>query len=381
MAYNNHHHQNQYYNNPSSPTSSTSPANHKVPELNQRHLTEIDNGNYSTGSLGGVTAVGTPRVNPTRNAYDDAASINSSLSNHDRSATTNATDATYTNRESKSRLTSTPLVDRETYNMGGTGDQNYHGQNQNNGTISQYNNYHRQDDQNYDEEATRHNTLTGYPNHYENEYTDRDFPGGGKNARQSLTASDFARPEKKRKSGCCSWSICCLFTILILIGLGITAFFVWPRKPNVDVKGAVPVTQPTLSTNPPYIDMSFNIIVEIENYANWVPYKFNKIDVAVFDRAANNDKSIATGSKPDYTLQPKSVNTLEFPLTVNYKADDVNDPVIMDFVAACIPDSGPKAPPLKLRVDVELFIWGIDWIYKPKFSVPIPDVKCPETNF
>jgi len=30
------------------------------------------------------------------------------------------------------------------------------------------------------------------------------------------------------------------------------------------------------------------MIIKID-LANWVPYKFNKIDVAVFDRAANND--------------------------------------------------------------------------------------------
>ncbi|CAG8699455.1 620_t:CDS:1, partial [Funneliformis caledonium] len=64
------------------------------------------------------------------------------------------TDATYTKRESKSRLTSTPLVDRETYNFDGTGD----GQNQNNGNISQYNNFHRYDD--HEAAAIRHNTLT-----------------------------------------------------------------------------------------------------------------------------------------------------------------------------------------------------------------------------
>ncbi|CAI2170468.1 3992_t:CDS:2 [Funneliformis geosporum] len=426
MAYNNHH-QNQYHNNPSSPTSPTSPAipqmneisggyynegpstitstsiqspeNQKV-QLNQRHLTDIDTRNYSTGSLSGATAVGTPRVNPARSAYNDVDSINSSLYNHDQAATTNdasdlqrqspygnpqytgddteePTDAMYTKRESSSRLTSAPLTDRETYDLGNTGDQHSRGQSQNNGNVTQYNNYHRQDDPYYDEEATRHNTLTSrYPNHYENEYTDRDFPGGGKHARQSLSASDYARPEKKRKSGCCSWSLCCLITILIIIGLGIAAFFVWPRKPNVDVKEAIPETQPILSLNPPFIDMSFTMVVEIDNRENWVPYKFNKIDVAVYDRAAKNDKSIATGSRPDYTLQPKAINTLEFPLTVNYKADDVNDPVIVDFVAACSPDSKPNAP-LKLRVDVELFIFGIDWIYKPKISVPIPDMKCP----
>jgi len=47
-------------------------------------------------------------------------------------------------------------VDRETYNFDGTGD----GQNQNNGNISQYNNFHRYDDQNYEAAAIRHNTLT-----------------------------------------------------------------------------------------------------------------------------------------------------------------------------------------------------------------------------
>ncbi|CAG8724081.1 2033_t:CDS:1 [Funneliformis caledonium] len=131
-------------NNPSSPTSLTFSANQKVPKLNQRQLTEIDTGNYSTGSLG----------------HDQAATTNDA-SNSRTQLPEVPTDATYTKRESKSRLTSTPLMDRETYNLGHTGDQNYH----------------RQYDQNYGDEATRHNTLTsGYPNHYENEYNDIDFP-------------------------------------------------------------------------------------------------------------------------------------------------------------------------------------------------------------
>lgn len=67
---------------------------------------------------------------------------------------------------------------------------------------------------------------------------------------------------------------------------------------------------------------------------------------------------------------------MDFPLTVNYTGQSLDDPVIKNFVNACSPEVTQHTP-LKLKVDVLLFVAGIDWIYKPKISVPIPDINCP----
>lgn len=367
------------------------------------YLTNVNTGNNSTRSLGEVTAVGTPRVNPTENA-DDVNSLNLQHDAYNRQnqeqtlygqskystdeeekSSSRSRSGSFTKRDSTTVLASTqhlPLIGQNTYDLGNIGNQHYYDYNQSNGYYSQYNKHHRQDDPYYDEEATRHNTLTSgdpynYP--YENDYTDRDFPGSGKGARQSMTGEHLTMPIKKKKRGCCnccSWPICLLITLIVLTGLGVTGFFVLPRVPKVDIKDAIPVSQPNISTDPPFIDMNFTMVVEIDNNKNYISYKFNKIDVSVFDRNADNTDPIATGSKLGYTLQPKRVDTIDFPLNVNYKAANQNDPVLQDFVSACSPDVKDHTK-LKLRVDVVLFVWGIDWIYKPKISVPIPDIDCP----
>ncbi|GBB90657.1 hypothetical protein RclHR1_01770005 [Rhizophagus clarus] len=348
-------------------------------------------GNVSMRSLGGVTAIGTPQVNPTENP-DEIASINSSSSYPQQQRDVyNLGQPRYSMDEGESRPGSVltrdsyhqPLVEKNTYDL--NNQQHYPDYNQASGLggfFPQHKYIRQDDDQYYDEEATRHNTLTsGDPNVYgfEHDYTDRDFPGGGKGARQSMTGEHLTVPnvqKKKRCCGCCTWPVCILVTLIILIGLGVTAFFVLPRIPTVDIKDAKPASVPILTTNPPYINMNFTLSVEIDNTKNYVPYKFNKIDITVFDRAVENSNSIATGTKTDYTLLPKIIDTVDFPLTVNYTGQSLDDPVIKNFVNACSPQV-KKHTPLKLRVDVMLFVAGIDWIYKPKISVPIPDINCP----
>jgi hypothetical protein len=245
-----------------------------------------------TSSL--ATAIGTPRVNPTENV-DEAASINSSLSYPQQRDAYNldVSQPKYSMDEGESRPGSVltrdsyhqPLVEKNTYD-----NQQYPDYNQASGLggfFPQRKYIRQEDDPYYDEEATRHNTLTsGDPNVYgfEHDYTDRDFPGGGKGARQSMTGEHLTMPEikKKRKCcGCCTWPVCILTTLIILIGLGVTGFFVLPRIPTVNIKNATPASVPILSTNPPYINMNFTMSIEIDNTKNYVPYKFNKIDVTV----------------------------------------------------------------------------------------------------
>jgi hypothetical protein len=254
-----------------------------------------------------ATAVGTPRVNPTESDVE----VNSLNSQHggynyeahqpplygqpkysmDEGEDSSRPGSVLTKRESTTALNSSaqnlPLIGQNTYDLGNVGNQHYNDYNQNSGYYSQYNNYHRQNDPYYDEEA-RHNTLTSRdPYSYGAEYTDRDFPGGGKGARQSMTGEHLSMPEKKKKRrkccscSCCTWPVCLLITLIILAALGATGFFVFPRRPTFKIKDAIPVTQPIISTNPPYIDMNFTMVIDIDNNQNYVPYKFNRIDVSV----------------------------------------------------------------------------------------------------
>jgi len=100
----------------------------------------------------------------------------------------------------------------------------------------------------------------------------------------------------------------------------------------------------------------------------------------VFDASTLDtyNRPIATGNITDYTLPAQTIMPISFPLSVDYIGKDSTDPTLLDFVAACTSvGAGVQQATLNLRVDVTMFVWGIDWIYKPKVSVPVPDFKCP----
>ncbi|CAG8568664.1 12479_t:CDS:2 [Acaulospora colombiana] len=193
--------------------------------------------------------------------------------------------------------------------------------------------------------------LMDPPNDFEDDYTDRDFPGGGKSARQSVAGEN-----------------------LVLIK---------ERKPlSIDGSQTLPSNvKPILKQQPPLVNLSMNVQVLVDNRANWVPYKFNLISVKVYDSASLSTYSgtIATGNVTNYTLQPRSISTLAVPINVFYQPIQSNDPTFQDLVSACVKNyqGSTQQALLNLQIDVTLYIAGIDWIYKPTISVPVSNFKCP----
>ncbi|KAG9300384.1 hypothetical protein G9A89_010008 [Geosiphon pyriformis] len=191
-----------------------------------------------------------------------------------------------------------------------------------------------------------------------------------------------SKRRKRRCCCCCSRRLCVILTFVILIILGVTIFFVWPRKPTAKILDATPNNKitPVIKLQPAIIKMGFNLRVQIQNTENWVPIRFNKIDVKVYDSNTLSTFTgpIATGNITDYSLPPRTTTIVVFPLTVDYIGIATGDPTIQDFVKACIPQKGGgKANTLNVRADIKLFLWGISWIYKPTISVQISDLVCP----
>ncbi|CAG8524057.1 8173_t:CDS:2 [Acaulospora morrowiae] len=230
---------------------------------------------------------------------------------------------------------------------------------------------------------TKYDTVLEPVDIYESDYTDRDFPGGGKNARQSIAGENLVIvKDQESRCCCCSRKICIIITFIILVIIAIVLYFVWPRIPSVSIDGnqtlSSPNTNPIIRQQPPLVDLIINVQVLIDNRENWVPYKFNHIDVQVFDTASSStfNDPIATGNVTSYVLQPRAVSTLVVPIHVLYQTTKGNDPTFQDLLGACIKSSGAQKF-LNLKVNLKLYIAGIDWIYKPEFSISVSDFKCP----
>lgn len=165
--------------------------------------------------------------------------------------------------------------------------------------YSDFNNLRRNDNPYYDEEATRQNVHSSpdgvlldpnsYPlDNFGADYTDRDFPGGGKGARQSINGENLVIPLKRRsRCCCCSRKVCVITTFIICAILAVVLYFAWPRIPSVTIDGdkTEPVKDkiPIINTEPPSIDISINVQIFIDNRENWVPFKFKLIDVKVYN--------------------------------------------------------------------------------------------------
>ncbi|CAG8436181.1 9507_t:CDS:2 [Diversispora eburnea] len=261
--------------------------------------------------------------------------------------------------------------------------------------YSDFNNIRRYDDPYYDEEATRNNNIyspngvlldpNSYPlDNFGADYTDRDFPGGGKGARQSINGENLVLPPKRKsRCCCCSRKSCVIITFITCAILAVILFFVWPRIPIVTIDGdkteVAKDRSPVFIYDPPSINMSINVPIKVDNRENWVPYKFKLIDV--YDAASLEfyNRPVGNGNITNYSLQPRALSTVTMKIYFDYATDQSNDAVFQDFITACTTNSTNSNGKtlLNLRFDVKLFISGIDWIYKPAISIPISDLKCP----
>jgi len=223
----------------------------------------------------------------------------------------------------------------------------------------------------------------GYPMRQYSDYTMQDFPQGVKPARAESPPPSIPPLEKRRRCGCpccgcVSPQVCAIISFIVLVLLGVAIFFCYPRVPDVTFVGTSPVGTPQIGTNPVSFQFAFDLILLVDNSQNYIPFKFNHIDLQVFDQ--NNPSlrfPIANGTN-SFTLQPRIASNVTFPITSNYVPSNASDPTLNNFVEACAPVAADvKRPTLNLRAEIQLFIWGIDWAYRPSITRAFPGLVCP----
>ncbi|KAL1922135.1 uncharacterized protein VTP21DRAFT_10777 [Calcarisporiella thermophila] len=191
------------------------------------------------------------------------------------------------------------------------------------------------------------------------------------------------QPARKRR-GCtslCRNRICVYVTFVLMVAFVIGAFFCWPRVPGVQIRGIELAEGETLlRLNPgPSVKMPWNVLLQLDNYDNWVPIVFKSVTIEGYD-AVTNEK-IGAGSKDNYVMPTGGQTALILPLSVNYGASSSGDLTIQNFINACSP--APLSKPrqgLSIRFRVIFEIWVLSALgFRPGVVTSSPNLPCPLT--
>ncbi|KAJ3149017.1 hypothetical protein HDU89_004018 [Geranomyces variabilis] len=233
-------------------------------------------------------------------------------------------------------------------------------------------------------------------------------------------------PPLRKQRTCCSlrcrpqcWGPCLLITIIILAGLGVAGFFLFPRIPSVDISTPfLPVgaelaafqaesttwtpgvntvgSLTAASAAAPFvldIGVGVNISVASENY---VGYRINQLTVVGFLKDVNNkvidtttsaNQLQATSVITDARIAPRTTSILSLPISINYTvtspltiASVINDPVLAVLARACgLPGIAKVAgATINLHVTSTIDLRAISWTgYKPKIEKDV-SFACPD---
>ncbi|KXS21451.1 hypothetical protein M427DRAFT_130244 [Gonapodya prolifera JEL478] len=161
-------------------------------------------------------------------------------------------------------------------------------------------------------------------------------------------------PPKPKRNAFLRYCCCCCFsrrgrwtcgivTILLLGGLAVTGFFLWPRIPTVNINSfglsnstANPIKF-SLSTTKPGISISLDLSVSVVSQ-NYIPWTVD-ISVAGYYPASPptlpNRTLIGTGDKSGVTFNPMARTDFTLPVTVGYNATALNDPLLIIALDKC----------------------------------------------
>ncbi|CAG8474351.1 14118_t:CDS:2 [Cetraspora pellucida] len=211
-----------------------------------------------------------------------------------------------------------------------------------------------------------------------------DLPSEEKGVRHSTTGEHLVVQQKRRGRCCCCCSkkLCVIITFIILVILGVGVFFVWPRLPSFAFSGDK--TFPSPDTTPifrmdssPIVSMDFIVTAMVDNRDNWLPFYFKSINVQYFD--PTNSRAIGSGVIKNYQISSRSLSSVDIPISVLYQPTQL-DLILNNYITACtIPTNNTRGQQTLLgaRFELQMFIFGLDWIYKPSTSITISDLKCP----
>ncbi|KAJ2079026.1 hypothetical protein H4R24_004067 [Coemansia sp. RSA 988] len=232
-------------------------------------------------------------------------------------------------------------------------------------------------------------------------------------AKGSLLAGDEAEkasPAKRRKRRCCgngrycwcfSKKCCCIFIpilILILAGLGVTLYYVWPRIPEVEFD-RVSVVSKEGNSREGSVDQLLNGGVTINRNGvvtvplvihlnvtnpNFIPWTIHNVTVEGFlanSTNSDNDFPVGEGGLIEPFKMPKKSVENDMPMHFNFHLD-TNNTSYLPAAETVQKSCSPGGPDLRFRYKAKVILRAISWLgIKPtisdtiNFACPISDIE------
>ncbi|RKP24774.1 hypothetical protein SYNPS1DRAFT_29475 [Syncephalis pseudoplumigaleata] len=199
---------------------------------------------------------------------------------------------------------------------------------------------------------------------------------------------------------CCSCCCCCLVLLLLAVAIGLTAFFVWPRIPQVTFLDIKPISLPSgidLTTSmlgslvggskPLSFTSEWEVSVAVDS-PNYIGWHFDKVSGVLIDPPTG--RVVGTGNLTDYTLPARANTTVTLPVQLIYKASaaantagnndggggggilgNIIDPMLTRVIAAC---QQKKKIPMTLKLS--FLVPVIRWFGEPDIERTI-SIPCP----
>jgi hypothetical protein len=209
--------------------------------------------------------------------------------------------------------------------------------------------------------------------------------------------SRYHQTPVKRKSSCCKKFCCCFF--LFAICVGVTAFFIFPRVPDVQVSDPIfdeslqrlRSTGDALNANEeePFT-LLFDLSIEIKSKSeNWIDWYLDaiKVDGVIEDPKTRrvNQAASAQALVTDGLISKMATSVIYLPITVSYTSRApiqslATDPDFLELVAPCGFGEGNDPRPVLLKYRVEIELGWLKWTgYRPVFEGET-NFPCPLTE-
>ncbi|KAI8326441.1 hypothetical protein GQ54DRAFT_301104 [Martensiomyces pterosporus] len=240
-----------------------------------------------------------------------------------------------------------------------------------------------------------------------------DKPVAGSYLDQALVGAAAEKsPAMRRRRQCCgngyfccfSRRCCCIFIpilVLILIGLGITLYFVWPRIPQVTFTGVtVPNTgkSSAVAKDNPVAQLVGNTSIDRKGVVtvplvihlnvtnpNYIPWTIHNVTVDGFikntTQGGDNFPVGAGGLKEPFSMPKKSVGN-DMPIWFNFRLD-TNNTNYLDAAQIVQQACTAGGPNLRFYYKAKVILKAISWLgIKPtisdsvSFACPISDINA-----
>jgi hypothetical protein len=164
------------------------------------------------------------------------------------------------------------------------------------------------------------------------------------NKHRRMSAVSAENGHRKARRGCCRCGpLCACITLIVLIGLGILAYFLWPRLPVIATNG--PQIDPNNGFKLTGSTLTMGFVVNVSIYSpNYIDYTVSDVGVLAHIKALDGtiikEPEIA-GSSGRVTFKGHTNTTVTIPFLATYAINGTSTSLLQVISNACKAGGAP----------------------------------------